>query len=161
MWGRGVKILQCTWAQSKICSVRVAWPTHLQNINPESDKSKNARYFFDSEALFWIIIRYKFLFTLPTLSSVWVFRVPILKLLSQNLVTRRANTHESQKIRSAFKANVCAYFTGCSLANQWWRQRILLIADLIHRDLLDFKNPTNFIYFTTDRPTDRLDLKRF
>ena len=146
---------------SFVTSFCLLYPHWVLFASPESDKSKNAGHFFDSEALFWIIIRYKFLFTLPTLSSVWVFRVPILKLLSQNLVTRRANTHESQKIRSAFKANVCAYFTGCSLANQWWRQRILLIADLIHRDLLDFKNPTNFIYFTTDRPTDRLDLKRF
>ena len=37
-----------------------------------------------------------------------------------------------------------------SLANRRWPQEILLIADLILWDLLDFKNPTKF---TTDEMT--------
>ena len=148
------KSLSYLWRQSKICSIRVARPTHLQNINPDSDKPEKcrkkfliAKHFFESS----------FATSFCLLNPHWVlfefFHVPLLKFSIQNSATRWGQYPWGPKIRSSFKVHACV--RTINLANQRWRQEILMTADLILRDLLDLKNPTKS---TTDRPTGFEDL---
>ena len=84
-------------------------------------------------------------------------RKSIERNLTQNLNRMQSNITQKLAVRLRFDC-----VRTLSLANQRWWQEILLIADLILRDLLYFKIPTKF---TTDRPTDRstdrLNLKMF
>ena len=98
--------------------VNLKFVPHLQNINPDSDKSEKcwkkfliAKHFFESSFALRV-----FVYLTHIESRLSFFHAPLLKFSSQNSATRWGQYPKGPKIKSAFKVHACV--GTFSLANQ-------------------------------------------